>query len=206
MKIHYAVNYYNPEQKDRRKEINKCLRGNIKLEEIDKIHLLVGPGVKIPKWAKIPKVKIVKIDIGRATYGQFFEYAKRLTGIFVIANADILCTPSIAKLEEYVNADQCVCLKRHDFCKREKKWKMFKRNNDSQDLWAVMAPPKEIPGDIDFQLGIPGCDNQIAYLLLKAYKARNPATKIIIKHEHHSDVRNYLNRRLRARIGRINIE
>ena len=119
MKIHYAINYYNPQQKDRRKEIDRCLKGNIELEEIDEIHLLIGPDVEVPKWAKISKVKIIDIPIDRATYGQFFEYAKQLEGIFVIANADILCNASIKRLKDYVTEDQCVCLRRHDFCKEE---------------------------------------------------------------------------------------
>ena len=44
----------------------------------------------------------------------------------------------------------------------------------------------------DFNLGIPGCDNRIAWELYRAgYKLINPASKIKSYHYHPSDLHNY---------------
>ena len=201
---HLLVNYYNPDNEDRQAEINKCLRTNMKIKEFHKIHIIIGPGVSLPEWATNSKTQIVHIETNRMTYEGFFDYANEnlpTDSIAIIANADIICTPSISYLRRYVNSKQCVVLRRWERVKKE--WVLIPINS-SQDLWAFQTPIK-LDEPAAFELGVPGCDNYIAYLLSQKYELRNPAESIVTYHIHASEKRAY-GPRLKGKLKRVNVE
>ena len=204
-KIHLLINYFVPEEQERRDEIDTALSNNIKNNKIYRIRVLIDGDHDIPKWAVHKKVIVIK-SVGRLTYQQFFEHsAKHIDRgeICIIANADISFTPSITKLRRYLDDDNCVAITRHDNI--DNKWRI-KAGSDSQDAWCYLNPLKELEEKPDFCLGIRGCDNRIAYLLKSAYAVRNPARKIILHHCHESGIRHYGSAKVNGKILRIDLE
>jgi len=203
--VHLLVNYFNPPDEDRQIEINKCLRANVRLKTFHRIHVLVGPGTALPDWIENPRIRVTQIDTDRVTYQGFFDYANEKLpkrAIAVIINADIACTPSINYLRRYVTNTQCVALRRWEYVKKE--WTLIPINS-SQDLWALEVPIAKLDEPADFELGVPGCDNLIAFMLDKHYTIKNPAKTVITYHIHKSGERSY-GPRLKGRIKRVNIE
>ena len=60
----------------------------------------------------------------------------------------------------------------------------------SQDVWVFNGVPKGILGN--FQIGVPGCDNRIAWEINNArYRLSNPSDKIQCIHKHKEEKRHY---------------
>jgi hypothetical protein len=171
------------------------------------VHLLVGEDTKVPEWA-FEVAEVVRYPSDRLTYQQFFDYANKNLpkhSIAAIANADIACDRTIYELEKFVTEKICVCLGRYDKTPSGA-WKLTKKN-DTQDLWAFRVPIKKLVETPNFYLGVPGCDNHIAYILSKSYGLKNPSKKIIAKHLHTSGIRNRRpGERVKGKIRRINPE
>lgn len=122
---------------------------------------------------------------GRPAFRQMFHIAnEKFAGeVIVIANSDITFDESIRRLGKLARGT-FVALTRW-----ENKNQFYGRK-DSQDAWVFRAPIAEV--EADFTLGLPGCDNRIAYLLKEAgYKVINPSLEIKILHHHTSRVRSY---------------
>ncbi len=61
---------------------------------------------------------------------------------------------------------------------------------DSQDSWWFKGAMKNI--NAPFNLGHPGCDNSLAYLLKQAgYNVTNPSRTVKTYHLHSNDTRNW---------------
>jgi hypothetical protein len=167
--VNLFVNYFEHPDPERQQEIDYCLQQNKANEYIDTVTLLDG----------------------RPSFNDFFDCMEE-NAINIIANSDIYFDETI-KLVENIRKDQAYCLTRWELV--EGKLKSFKTRNrgmkpmHSQDVWIFRGKPKKIPENI--HLGIPGCDNKIAWHLQRQYRLKNPSSQIRAIHVHAERRRNY---------------
>ncbi len=189
--INLFVGYYLDKNKERQTEINTCLYENINNELIGHIYILVekpDSKEKILKHDKITKCVVNK----RPTYDDFFAHVDAYTDeedINIISNSDMYFDKTIKLVEDMNMDNKCLALTRWDL--RHGNQPLFHNVSCSQDVWIVQGKVKNgIWGN--FFMGIPGCDNRIAYELKKAgYDVINPSHSIKTYHLHITGVRNY---------------
>jgi hypothetical protein len=181
------TSFYKDPHAGRRAELIECLRRNVANELLAELHLLVEDGAQ----PRIHDPKVSLIEHGRrATYRDLFDYANaRLTGRRVIvANADIYFGRDLARLDFYDLAGELLCLSRWDIGRDGSA--SFFEHGESQDAWIFDAPLPEIA--CDFHLGLPGCDNRLAWEAAHAgLELDNPARSLRAYHLHLSHVRRY---------------
>jgi hypothetical protein len=116
------------------------------------------------------------------------RYKFILNEINVIANNDIVFDKTIKYVAQY-NSNEILALSRREkYCFTY----IFKfKYGNSQDVWVFNGIPKnEIYSD--FMLGLPGCENALAYEIHKSnFDILNPASLISCKHFHKDQNRNY---------------
>jgi len=183
--VNLYTSFYQDKDAKRQKELLYCLNKNIANPLIDNIFLIVEGDVKLPK-----SDKLIIVNGNRPTYRNFFDLVNdtvtSVNDISIIANTDIYFNETLASLD--IHERQCIALSRWD-----KKKDGLKLHNErfSQDSWIFKGKLRNVRF-CDFYLGIPGCDNRIAYELNRAgYRMFNPATKIQSIHYHQSDLHNY---------------
>lgn len=183
--VNLYTSFYEDKDSIRQSELLYCLNQNINNVLIDKIYLFVEGEVNLPK-----SDKIITINFKRPTYRDFFELVCRKVQsadeISIICNSDIYFNHTLGLLDFHDR--QCVALSRWDFKKDG-----LKLHNErySQDTWIFKGKIRNVRF-ADFYMGIPGCDNRIAYELNRAgYRLLNPANKIQSIHYHQSDLHNY---------------
>jgi hypothetical protein len=182
---------YKTQSSERNAELDYVLKKNIESNIFDKIILFCDPNC-IPPYTD-ERIEII-IANNRPTYLDFFNQGNNHTGsIIVISNSDIFFDESINISKKYIKKKRRVlALTRYEYFKVtdifENKMIM---GCDSQDSWVYLSPINMNGMSIDFGLGIPGCDNRIAYELAKNYNVVNPSYSIKTYHYHESNVRNY---------------
>jgi hypothetical protein len=166
--VNLFLNYYRDSNDARNDELELCLHNNIRNNNINTI--------------------IIESN-DRLKYSDFFYYIDKLgmhDTVNVIANLDIYFDESIS-LCESINDNNVYALSRWD--NLGMKLVHFNRH-DSQDAWVFRGVPKGVFGG--FYLGVPGCDNRIAFEFKKAgYSVHNPSLDIKAIHIHRSRKRNY---------------
>jgi hypothetical protein len=121
--------------------------------------------------------------INNRNYAAAFGLAE--DGINILANSDIYFDETLS-LAQDIKEGEVYCLSRWD-----KTDSGIKHLNawDTQDAWIFRG---KMNVDANFDLGTPGCDNRIAYVLQKAgYKVLNPSCSIRAIHVHQSNHRTY---------------
>ena len=191
-KVILYQNFYIDKFPERQAELEACLLENITCPEIDEIVLLCHPDT-IPLLEGKYKSDIVRLVswAKRPTYNDFLMLFKDEEAFHVIANTDIYLTDTLALLKERgMKPGDCYALSRYD---RLTDGSMKPHHcRGSQDVWIFSKPPKVVPG-ADFTLGIPGCDNVFAHLLVrKGYRVLNPCKDIKIVHVHNTGIRHYV--------------
>ncbi len=178
------TSFYQDQNPEREKELIYCLNRNIENPLIDRI--LIFTECPIPEN---PKITI--IGNCRPTYRMLFDavntYCQNENEISLISNTDIYFDNSLSKL--ILNARTCVALSRWDVKPNQEP----KLHNErfSQDVWIFQGKVRKVRF-CDFFLGVPGCDNRIAWELNQAgYVLYNPATTIKSYHYHPSDLHTY---------------
>lgn len=189
--VNLFTSIYTDKSPIRQKELIYCLNKNIDNAYINKIYLFVDGFVELPE-----SDKLVKIEFQRPTYRDFFNLIDRTVtsreDISIVANTDIYFNHTLSNLTLYER--QCIALSRWD-----DKIGGLKLHNErfSQDVWIFRGKMRNV-NFCDFYLGIPGCDNRIAYELHSAgYALYNPASRIQAIHYHRSDLHNYDGRTLK---------
>lgn len=159
------INVYSEKNPKRQKELDECLWQHHN-----------SPFVN----------KVVEIK-GRPTYNEFFEMFDK-DAINVIVNSDIFFDETL-RLVKQIKPNQCYALTRYDW--NGNGHARFFSRIDSQDAWIFRGRlKKQVYGD--FCLGVPGCDNRIAYELKKVgYQVINPSLSIHALHYHTSSLRHY---------------
>jgi hypothetical protein len=179
------VNFYTDKSSVRQQELVHCQCMNGQLNSIDQIYMIVDDVERYKHWkTDYPKIQLHFMS-SRPTFTDFFKLSNQTQNhpqqINIVANTDIYFTSSLDKLKTFNWKNRALCLSRQDTI-----------INYSQDVWAWQGPMKNISSQSSFFLGIPGCDNRIAYVLhSNGYELHNPAKEIIAIHVHTSMVRNY---------------
>jgi hypothetical protein len=179
--------FYPDPEPARRDELVECLRRNAANELIAEIHVFLENGAA----PELDDAKIRLVGHGRrATYSDLFDYANtELRGRrVVVANADIYFGRDLARLGECDLTGRLLCLSRWEVLPDGTSW-LFD-HPASQDAWIFDAPIR--PLACDFHLGLPGCDNRLAFEAEQAgLILSNPARSLRAYHLHLSQVRNY---------------
>lgn len=188
---------YHDRDAGRRAELRECLRRNAENQLIQEIHLFNEESIAPEDWRtdsvlSLNKVRLVQHG-RRLTFRDLFDYSSHnLAGHGVIvANADIFFDDSLALLDSYDLGGRLLCLSRWDV--QGDGSVNFFEHPASQDAWIFLAPIRNFL--CGFPLGVPGCENRLAWEAQQAgLKLANPARSIKANHLHLSQVRSYTER------------
>lgn len=182
-------------------ELRTSLKVNVSNPHIDRI-VLLNERIYTDAELGVESSKIEQVVIGeRLDYKSVFDCVDELglTGYIVLSNLDIFFDKSLANVKRSgIASDKAMfCLLRHEYKpgKPVKDAHLFEHFADSQDTW-IWHSNHNMPVNerkiFDFQLGIPGCDNTMAYAVqLVGYKVYNTPMLIKNYHNHTSNQRNY---------------
>ena len=172
--INLFINPYKADNKHRQAELDYCLDSNESNPLIDRI-------IPFPD---------------RMTYSDFFnETANYPDDINILANTDIYFNETLELIKD-IKENECYAITRSELnngkvVRFEEKhaYNAEAKAKHSQDVWAFKGSVKNVFGN--FNLGVPGCDNRIAFEIAKAYRIKNPCYQIQCIHKHSSQERNY---------------
>ena len=172
--INLFVNLYKCGDKKRQKELDFCFKANNENPLID----------RIVKFAN------------RITYDDFFkETANYPNDINILANTDIYFNDTLELVNE-IRENECYAITRSELDNGElvtfeskHTYNAEAKPKHSQDVWVFRGHVKNILAN--FHLGVPGCDNRVAYEIGKAYQLKNPCYTIQCIHKHEEETRNY---------------
>lgn len=198
--IHLFLQFYIDKIKVRQKEIEECLRKNVENPHISKIYLFGERDYK-PKELGVNSEKIIQINIGkRLQYMDFFRYINQnnIKGYNILANSDIFFDESILALKysQLHTQKSMIALLRYEYnTKNISSSPIFGPRYDSQDSWIFHSNYNVSPENekiFNFNLGKPGCDNKMIYLMnILGYNIINDPIAIKSYHFHSSNIRNY---------------
>lgn len=185
--------YYRDRDDRRAEELRECLRRNSQNRSITAMRVFVEDGtppadvLAAADEAHRDKVQIVE-HRRRLTYHDLFSFAATFPTPqrFVIANADIYFDRTLGLLDGIELSNQLLCLSRWDV--RNDGSAVFFNHPSSQDAWIFETPLARF--HCRFHLGLPGCDNRLAWEAAHAgIKLSNPSRSIRAHHLHVSGVR-----------------
>lgn len=119
----------------------------------------------------------------RPTFKTYFKAVNHCTDqddVNVVANSDIYFDKTLLVVDS-IRYDQCYALTRYEHSTGQ-----FLNRIDSQDAWVFRGQINYSGGMYcDFHLGVPGCDNRIAWELSRlGYNVSNPSLSIKSYHVH----------------------
>ena len=195
-----TIPFYTPKNEQRKEELFEVLRANIKKKFIKKIILLIDDNTFKNKKLISSKLTIVRFN-RRPTYADWIKESRKNLNhdeYFVIANADIEFQDDFEELisNELVNEKSFLLLSRYDLI-GDKDLRLVKNAYYTQDTWCLRSNDlKNIEEShlsaLNIKLGIPRCDNKIAYeFWLRNWHLINPCKRIVTIHHQKSGIRNY---------------
>jgi hypothetical protein len=197
--LHLHAQYYVPKEHDRRREIDECFKRNVNnplvkrftifFEKSDDLNL-------IESHSKVRKIVIPR----RLTYRDWLEATADvpLGELSILINSDIYLNESVSHLleniEEIKSRRLFIALSRYN--PFEFGLELNKNSHWTQDLWGLVQDgtpfPKQLLQEVAFELGQPGCDNKIAYVMHSyGYTLTNPCLKVETVHLQSSVERAY---------------
>jgi glycosyl transferase family 2 len=176
-------------------ELLDCIRRNSLNPSVAEVHVLLEEPIGVPEavslYPSLGLAKVRPVAFGRRLkYQDLFGYANaNLAGRTVaMVNADIFFDQTITRLDDYALDGRLLCLSRWDVEADESA--RFFEHASSQDAWIFSAPIR--PFDCNFPMGVPGCDNRLAFEAERAgLLVSNPSRSIRALHLHRSGVRHY---------------
>lgn len=173
-KVVLMQSYYQDKNPERQKEIDYCHKNNIDNPFFD---------------------HHISYQVFRPTFNHLFYHTKDFPdALIIIANSDITFNDTIQKiLNINWRKSLCLALSRWDMKKNFQQIESLEHHAhaDSQDVWIFKGTVPVIQG-ADFFMGVPGCDNVLAHLLmLEGYQLYNPSKDIQCIHHHQSHERAY---------------
>jgi hypothetical protein len=198
MKHYLLSTYYRAKTEERQEEYDFCIRKN-QVAGFDRIYLLVENDddlqLAAEKFSEVGGVSVYNIS-KRPTFRDFFDFLSSRSGfsdsINVVANTDIFFA-NMQEIDRNLSRLQkgksCFALTRYDF-------HLHRPSHlydvpDSQDTWVFNGTEKlNTVQNIDFTMGVAGCDNRLAHeLSVAGFEVLNPSKKIITFHYHESPLR-----------------
>lgn len=163
------VSHWTPPTDDRRREIDECLRRNIDCPAIDRIVLLAQSTedhrASVPQSSKLVWLELPP-DVQRPRYSDFFQAVNSYTttpwDLNIVANADVFFDETLNLLKPLNLFGVCIALSRWEW-KNDHAASVAYEN--SQDCWIFQGPIRPLTEQIDFPIGIYGCDWRIAWIL-----------------------------------------
>ena len=203
-KIILIQQFFIPKDKSRFNELQQTLKCNCHNESIDKI-VLLNEQIYTNEELGTDDTKIEQINISkRLTYKDVFEYSNKLEEdtYIVLANTDIFFDASIKRVREsgLTSSKKAYTLLRHEYDRPSlKECELFGPRCESQDSW-IWNSKWKIPDNLlkifNLELGLPGCDNRIIYLLIiSGFMCYNEPTWIKCFHYHLTNIRGYANKK-----------
>lgn len=189
--------YQDPDAR-RAEELRECVRRNAQNRSITGMWVFVEDGThpaEVTAAVAGPhreKVHVVKHG-RRLTFDEPFSFAARFPGPrrFVIANADIFFDASLRRLARVDLTNRLLCLSRWDV--HPDGSAVLFDHPASQDAWIFETPLT--PFECGFHLGLPGCDNRLAWEAARAgIELSNPSRSIRAHHLHLTPVHHYAER------------
>ena len=174
--------YFVPKNSKRRAEIDLCFQKNIENPLIDQFIIFFESEKDMLLIKDHPRV-IKKLQSRRMTYGFWLQETNRLPigTLSILINSDIYLNETIQYLlvhRQYMQEHKkFIALSRYN-----PEGSGLRLNSDphwTQDTWALTRPVEGIPSELiqeaSFELGHPGCDNKIAYVMHSyGYGVTNP--------------------------------
>tara|TARA_B110000483_G_scaffold240497_1_gene321234 strand:- start:8229 stop:10025 length:1797 start_codon:yes stop_codon:yes gene_type:complete len=199
-KIILIQQFYIPDNKSRLVELQDTLKYNCHNNCFDKI-VLLNEKIYTNEELGTNSEKIEQINIStRLTYKDVFNYTNSLgeNTYVVLANADIFFDASVGRVREsgLTENKKAYTLLRHEFNRQSlKECELFGPRCESQDAWIWNSKwkiPDKLLKTFNMNLGLPGCDNKIIYLLsLSGFECYNEPEWIKCFHNHETNIRNY---------------
>ena len=191
-KIILIQNYYKPENKERQKEINRCLSLNCNNKFLNEIQLLENNEELSQIHNKIKTFNINK----RPNFTTFFNHIETLKDAYIIiSNSDIYFNDTIKNIfltPLKLHKSCFLCVRRDDN-------KLFKGSaslgdySDGFDGW-IYHTNQFKNFEFNSYLGVPFCDIKINYnMVMNDYNLINEPNLIKCFHLHKDDKRNYKN-------------
>jgi hypothetical protein len=172
---------YQDKDCNRTSEYLSCLRRNLSCISINKV-IVLNENFDLSEFNS-KKLFSIKIN-RRPCFSDFFHIIDQTStesDINIIANTDIYFDQNISILKQISFHNRVLALSRWDVVSVGNAV-LFDRN-DSQDAWIFKGKIKNV--NADFMIGIPRCDNRLAYEFEKAgYEVLNPSFNIRSYHLH----------------------
>lgn len=175
--MNYYVEYWDCGNEERNLEVINCINKNIKSNLFKNIFIFSE------KEENRLLNKVIKAN--RITYQYIFDNS--IDGVNIFCNSDMEFDETI-KLAENIKENDFYALTRYEHDMMLHKNKDPYKGYDSQDVW-IWKDKCKIK-NANFYLGLPGCDNKIAFCAEEyGYNVKNPSLSIKTYHKHVSNVR-----------------
>lgn len=197
--INVIYQFFIHSNKLRQQENEYCLKQLVENTLINNIYLLTEREYTTEELGT-SSTKITQQVIGkRLSYKDFFDFVDTISGYCILINSDIFFDNTLSNIFTSGLAKQKSALAqlRFEFNGKDElnKCKIFGPRYDSQDAWIIHSKfniQKKYRKAFDFNLGKPGCDNKILYLLkIMGFTVYNDPNHIKCYHYHTSQVRDY---------------
>lgn len=189
--------YYVSSNQERQKEIQNTIISNLSFDFVDNYYLFVENDYNdnlrqfVSNLKDKNKVNVVEVN-ERCTYQFIIDFSNNETEedtINLLVNNDIMFTDKV-ELVKNISHDEFYCLARWEKTVSDRIRIHGEFGGDSQDVWVWRGKCRI--GDADFRMGVPGCDNVIAFKASASeYCTLNPSQDIVTIHNHSSEHRTY---------------
>lgn len=185
--------YYQCGDAARQAEIDFCLRKNAENAIIGKLFIIIDDSCEPPVGTG--KAEVIRVA-RRPTYRDWVELTEEhcRSGVSLLSNSDIFFEDTVSMLPDLLAAPKTfLALTRWELLSGQ----LSKHPNPrwSQDSWAIRADeklPEHHKQLLEFPMGVPRCDNKVAYLFaIQGWKLFNPVGLIKSIHVHETQMRTY---------------
>ena len=193
--------FYIDKNPQRQNEIRNCLSFNVHNKSVTKI-ILLNERIYTNDELGVSSNKIKQVTISkRLTYKDVFDYVQAYCKncTIILANSDIFFDASIENVNRLGlhNNRRILCQSRIEYQLEKDLSKCIGMDRpDSQDVWIWNESGSKINDDqlklLDFNLGKPGCDNAIVFLMdIFSIAPYNLPNTVKCYHYHNVNIRNY---------------